>query len=261
MREPEIVEAAGRKVEVRRGGEGKPLVFLHSAVGEFWGPEFLEKIEGFEAICPAHPGFGESTGIEDIADVEDMAFHYADLLEALELDRPVLAGLSLGGWLAAEVAVRWPERLGALVLIDAAGLWLADAPIAPMWGLSEPQDLVDLLFANPSHPLAMLIASIDLDDPPPEDILLSFINNQAATARIAWNPYLHNPRLEGRLHRINCPTLVVWGSEDRLVPPEHGRRYTEKIPGASLEIIEDGAHLAALERPEDVASLISKFLS
>lgn len=261
MSEPEIIEVAGRNVEVRRIREGKPLVFLHSAVGEFWGPEFLEKIDGFEAICPAHPGFGESTGIEDIRDVEDLAFHYADLLDALELERPVLVGLSLGGWIAAEVAVRWPERLRALVLIDAAGLWLDEAPIAPMWGLSEPQDLVDLLFEDPSHPLALLIASIDLDDPPPEDILLSFINNQAATARIAWNPYLHNPRLEGRLHRVTCPTLVVWGSEDQLIPADHGRRYAEKIPGASLEIVEGGAHLGALERPEEVASLISKFLS
>lgn len=255
----EIVDVGGRKVDLRRAGQGPPALYLHSAVGDFWGPEFLEPLtQHFEVICPAHPGFGESYGIEDVADIEDLAFHYSDLIDAIGAEKPHLIGLSFGGWIAAELAIRWPDRLKSLCLIDALGLWIEDKPIPSIWGI-EPAELVSLLFEDQSHPLAQLLISIDLDDPPPDEILLQFISSQAATARVGWDPYLHDPKLESRLHRISCPTLVCWGERDRLVPIEYGRLYSEKIEGSRLETV-PGGHLAALENPQDISRLLSQFL-
>lgn len=256
----ELIEVAGRKVEVRRAGSGEPIVYLHSALGEFWMPDFLEPLtKRFEVVCPAHPGFGESTGIEDIADVEDMAFHYSDLVDGLELEHVHLIGLSLGGWFAAEVAVRWPERVRSLTLIDSVGIWVKEAPIAQMWGLKDPEELARLFFVDESHPIAVLISSIDLDNPPPDEILLQFINQQSATAKIGWDPYLHNPKLAGRLHRIKCPVLVIWGEQDRLTPLAYGKRFAELIASSRFEMVQ-GGHLAALETPDRVAELLLAFL-
>ena len=256
----QLVEVSGRKVDLRRAGSGEPFVYLHSSVGEFWMPEFLEKLLGrFEVIVPAHPGFGESTVIEDIADVEDLAFHYSDLFRELEIQDPVLCGLSLGGWIAAEIAVRWPDPVRALVLIDPVGIWLDEAPISPIWGV-ESEVLVETLFADHSHPLAQLMLSIDLDDPPPEEILLQFISQQSATAKIGWDPYLHDPKLASRLSRISSPSLVLWGEDDRMVSPTYGKHYASLIPGARFETV-PGGHLAALENPEAVAGAIANFLA
>lgn len=258
----EFVEVAGRKVDLRRAGTGDPVLFLHSALGEYWMPEFLEPMtERFEVLSPAHPGFGESTGIDEIADIEDMAFHYADLMDALDLERPHLIGVSLGGWIAAEVAVRWPERIRSLTLIDSVGIWVEETPINSMWGSRDPEELVRLLFVDESHPIAVMISSIDLNNPPPDEILLQFLNQQKATAKIGWDPYLHNPKLPGRLHRINCPVLLIWGEGDRLTPVAYGKRFAELIPGAKFEAIENAGHLAALEKPDRVGSLVASFLS
>jgi pimeloyl-ACP methyl ester carboxylesterase len=256
----ELVSVGDRKVDLRRAGSGPPLLYLHSAMGDFWMPEFVQALAGsFEVICPAQPGFGESTGIEEISDIEDMAFHYLDLIDELGLEQPHLAGLSLGGWIAAEVAVRWPGRLGSLALIDAAGLRLPELPIPPIWGI-KPAELAELLFSDQANPLAMLIASIDFDNLPPEDMLLSFINAQSASAKIAWDPYLHDPKLASRLHRISCPTLAIWTQGDKLFPAEYGKEYARLIPGARLEVIDGGGHLGALEKPELFSKALAGFL-
>jgi pimeloyl-ACP methyl ester carboxylesterase len=257
----ELIEVSGRKVDLRRAGSGDPVLFLHSAFGEFWMPEFLEPLyKRFEVFSPAHPGFGDSTGIEEIADVEDMAFHYSDMLDALKLDQVHLIGVSLGGWIAAEVAVRWPDRVRSLILIDSVGIWIDQFPITQMWGVRDPQKLADLFFVDQSHPIAVMIASIDLDNPPPDEILLQFMNQQRATAQVGWDPYLHNPKLASRLNRINSPALLIWGEKDRLTSLEYGRRFAELIPGARFEVIRDAGHLAALEKPSEVAALAEEFL-
>jgi pimeloyl-ACP methyl ester carboxylesterase len=255
----ELLDVEGRKVDLRRAGSGDPFLYLHSSIGEFWMPEFLDNIKSrMEVICPAQPGFGESSGLEEIDDIEDLAFHYSDLLAVLGGGTVHLAGSSLGGWIAAEIAVRWPERVRALVLIDPVGIWVDDYPIAPMWGL-ERDELPALLFSEPDHPIAEMMRSIDLDNPPPEEVLLPFIMSQTATAKIGWDPYLHNPKLARRLHRISCPTLVIWGELDRLVPLEYGKRYAELIPGAEFRTVPAG-HMSALENPEAVSRLIDEFL-
>jgi pimeloyl-ACP methyl ester carboxylesterase len=255
----ELLDVSGRKVQISRRGSGELFVYLHSSVGDHWMPEFLSELPGdMEIICPAAPGFGESNGLEEIDDIEDLAFHYSDLFTELGVGTFHLSGSSLGGWLAAEIAVRWPERLKTLTLIDSVGIWVDDSPIAPMWGI-ERDELAGLFFLNQDHPLAELIRSVDLDNPPPDEVLLPFIMQQTATAKIGWDPYLHNPKLASRLHRISCPTMLLWGEVDRLVSVDYGKRFAELIPKSKFETL-SGGHLLALEQPQQVGRLISEFI-
>jgi pimeloyl-ACP methyl ester carboxylesterase len=256
----QLVDVRGNKIQLERGGDGPPFVFLHSALGEAWWSPWCDAVaETHTVYVPAHPGFGESEGLDDISDIEDLAFHYDELFAELRVERPVLAGQSLGGWIAVEYAVRWPDKVGGLVLIDAAGLRVEEAPAVDMWAV-RPPELADLMFADHGQPLYQMMKAFEPGNPPPPEVLIPFFKAQQATARVAWNPYLHNPKLPGRLHRVACPTLVVWGERDGLIPPPHGQRYAELIAGARLVTMPETGHLPSIEQPDDLAKLLTTFL-
>jgi pimeloyl-ACP methyl ester carboxylesterase len=256
---PTTLDVRGRRTQLLRRGQGPAVCYLHSATGETWWTELDERLvaAGFEVLHPALPGYEGSEGLAEIEDIHDLAFHVLDLLDALGLERVALVGSSLGGWLAAEVAVLAPERVSALVLVDAAGL---APPAADFWALRPPQ-LAELLFADPEHWLAQLMRAIDLETSvPPPEVLLPLLQSMEAAARVGWNPYLHDPKLPGRLHRVRAPTLVVWGERDGFIPLEQGERYAALIASARLEVIPDCGHLPVLERPEELARLVADFL-
>jgi pimeloyl-ACP methyl ester carboxylesterase len=229
-------------------GEGDGLVLLDLLADDF------------SVMAPMFPGFGASEGIEQVDDMDDALYHLADLWDRLGLDAPVLVGLSLGGWMAVELAVRWPERVGPLVLVNPVGLYLRGAEIGDIFA-RRLWDLVDDLFADPEFPLAVAakamagVPSSQLDF----SVLRPFLQAQAATARLGWNPYLHDPKLPGRLHRVASPTLVVRGAQDTLVPAAHADAYVAGIPGARLEVVDGAAHLLAVERPDALAALVRAF--
>lgn len=259
--EKRFVDVSGRRTQVTSGGSGPPLVYLHSALGEAEWLDFHERLAArFTVHVPAQPGFADSEGYEDVRDMEDLAFHLDDLYTALEAERPAVVGQSLGGWAAIEHAVRWPDRVSRLVLVDAVGLRVAGAPVPDMW-MTRPPELADLMFSNPDHPLALLMKAFQPDSPPPAEVLVPFFKNQQATARLGWNPYLHDPKLPGRLHRATAPVLVLWGADDGFVPVAHGERYVELLPDARLERIEGAGHLPVIERPDETAARILDFLS
>lgn len=254
------------EIELRRGGEGGPvpLVYLHSAQGEGEGMELLEILsESREVLAPVFCGFGTSEGIEQIDDIEDAAFWALDVLDRLDLRSVDLMGMSLGGWIAAELAVRWPERVRRLVLVNPVGLYVEGAAITEIFGrnLSE---LAGELFADPEYPIAQLMRALaQFDSDPsqiPFDLIRPVLQAQAATAKVGWNPYLHDPKLRRRLQRITAPTLVIHGAQDGIVPRAHAEAYVEAISGSRLEVLEGAAHLAALERAEDVAKLVLEHL-
>lgn len=263
MTEERLSTAVG-KVVVLRGGQGRPLVYLHSATGEGAGTPLLDQLaESFSVSAPLFPGFGDSEGIDSISDIEDAAFHVLDLLDVLGASpAPVLVGLSLGGWLAAEVATRWPERVGALVLVNPAGLHLQGAPIAEIFG-RDPGELAEDLFADQSHPLAQVMHQMDelvaSGAEVPFELVKPVLQSLAATAKVGWDPYLHNPKLRKRLPRITAPTLVVHGAADRLIPRAHAEVYAAEIPGARLVDVEGAGHLLCLERPEELVRLLREW--
>ncbi len=258
----DMLTVYGAPVELRRAGSGPPLLYLHGGGGDsLWLPMFDRLAERFTVYHPSHPGFGGSGGLEHIDGIEDMVFHYVDVITALGLHKAPLnvVGSSFGGWLAAELAQRYPNLVGRLVLIDAAGLWLDAAPIAEMFGIT-PQEMAPLMFYDQQHPLAVMMSSITDYSTLPEEVLLPQFKAMEALAKMAWQPYFHNPKLERRLDRITAPTLVVWGRQDGLIPLAHGERYTARVPGARLVVIEKCGHLPALEQPDQLCELMTKFL-
>lgn len=277
----ETLETEVGRIELYRGGDAlsgdasaisdesatthaTPLVYLHSANGEAAGMTLLEILAASGPVfAPVFPGFGSSEGIEHIDDIEDAAFHVLDVLDSLGLPEVDLVGMSLGGWMAAEVAVRWPGRVRRMVLVNAVGLYVEGCPITEIFG-RKLDELAGELYADPDFPVAALMREMAAfeSDPGaiPFDLVRPVVQAQAATAKLGWNPYLHNPKLHRRLGRITSPTLVVRATRDRIVPVEHARAYAQGIPRASLVEVDDAAHLAAIEKPVEVAGLVSAHL-
>ena len=174
------------------------------------------------------PGFGDSEGLDQIDDMEDATFHLLDLFERLDVERPILVGSSLGGWMAAELATRYPDQVSRLVLVNPAGLYLAGAEIKDIFGRGVAEMVPDLYF-DQQHPMAQLMLQFaalaaDRDAELPFEMVKPVFQTMAATAKLGWDPYLHNPKLRKRLRRVSAPTLVVRGAADTLIP-EPLRRY------------------------------------
>ena len=264
----ERIDTAVGKVQVWRAGTGPPVVYLHSGMGEGPGLAFLGELAGTNGVvAPVFPGFGESEGIGEIDDMEDAVFHVLDLLDQLGLDAVPFVGLSLGGWMAAEVATRYPERVRRLVLVNPAGLYLPDAPVTDIFG-KPPAELAAIMFADQSHPVAQMMHALAerYDDPAsmseiPLELLLPMVKSMSATAKLAWDPYLHNPKLARRLRRISSPTLIVHGSGDELIARAHAEAYAAAIPDARIVDVEGAGHMLTLEKPAELARLVREFLA
>lgn len=244
--EPETIDLAGRPTVLLHGGQGPPFVYLHSTLGESmrWLPFHDGLARDFTVYAPLHPGFGASGGFDRIDSVEDMAFHYIELLDALGLEEVILGGVSLGGWIAAEIAVRWPERVKKLWLSGAPGMWLDEQPLPDLFrDMIDPARLRRMLFHDPEGYLARMVIA---DEPDDERRMLGY-QHMAVLARLMWQrPY--SPKLPARLRRVSCPVLLLWGEDDRLVPPAYGEAYRRHLPQAQWRTIARCGHLAMFEQ-------------
>jgi pimeloyl-ACP methyl ester carboxylesterase len=248
----EYLDLADGRVRLFRAGHGEPVLFLHAAGGGGWAEYHQRLAARFEVLAPDHPGFGGSDDFPDVEAMDDLVFHYLDVMDALGLERPHVVGASFGGWIAAELAVAAPHRIGSLVLLSPAGLRLPDHPVPDIF-LMPPDQLVATLFSRP--PPAPAQPPI-----PDVDTILAAYKDQTALARFCWSPYLCDPKLERRLHRITAATLVIAPSQDRLIPVAHARRYAERIPAARLTEIDDCGHAMYFERPAEFAEVTLTFL-
>jgi pimeloyl-ACP methyl ester carboxylesterase len=159
----DIIAVRGRHVRLLRGGSGRPLLYLHDPWDYTWQPVHDRLAARYDVVFPIHPGFEGTDGLEDVDRMEDLVFHYLDLLEVLRLERPILLGVSLGGWLAAEFAVRYASLLRALVLVDAMGLRVDVAPATDLFQL-DPGQVRAAVFADPASALAQAL----VPDTPPQ---------------------------------------------------------------------------------------------
>ena len=254
----EFLQLAGGRVHLLRGGTGEPVLFLHAAGGAgAWLP-FPGPLAdaGFEVIAPDHPGFGKSDDFPEVEAIDDLVYHYLDVLDGLGLKRPHVVGGSFGGWIAAELAVHSPHRIGSLTLLSAAGLRLPDHPVTDLF-LLPPDRLLTTLFNNPPP----LPADAGAGTAPDIDAIIAAYREATSLARFCWVPFLSDPKLERRLGRITAPTLVVAPSDDRLIPVEHAKRYAASIPGAAYAEVADCGHAMYFERPAAFASVITQFLA
>ena len=235
----------------RRSGSGPTLLFLHGeATTSDWSPFHDELAQSFDVVAPVHPGFGGSVLPDWVDAVDDLAYHYLDVMAALGLVKPLLVGQSLGGWIALQLAVQRPDAFSAVALIGALGLRPEIA--AP-----------DLFVLNPPEALALLSNSIDHDafDPMTGDAgrITELWVEQATQARLMWKrPY--DRRFDRRARHCLKPALVLWGDQDRLLPVEHGRRLSALI-GAEFATVAGAGHLAAVDEPVASAALIHSWRS
>ena len=262
----EYVETDAGKVQLFRGGDGAPLVYLHSAAGEAVNPTVERLADDFAVVSPVFPGFGESEGIETIEDMEDATFHHLDLLDRLGLPSVPVVGQSFGGWMAAELATRYPERIEKLVLVNPVGLYIEGEPVKEIFGRT-PAELAEDMFCDQSHPMAQMMhmlsefrGDVGQQVEVPMELVLPIWKSMSATAKLGWDPYLHNPKLRRRLRRVTAPTLVIHGAQDTLAPKAIAEAYAAEIPNARLIDLGGAAHLATLERPEEIAALVRKFV-
>ena len=259
------------KVWVLENGSGDPLLYLHGfvdvhSVKENWMPFHEQLAQRFRVIAPAHPGCAQTDENNDIDTIDDVVFHYLEVLDALKLTEFDLVGSCVGGWIAAEFAARHPEKIRKLALIGATGLFVEGAPIGDVFMMAQPEygssyaSLREMLFSSANQPHALEMfpdGKGALEDELRRYQMLRF------GSRIGFKPpYFYNRPLRNRLHRISSPALVIWGEMDSMVSPAHGETYARSIPRAQpLRIIEHAGHSAHIEQPDVTARLVLDFLS
>ena len=245
------------KTHVLVGGQGEPVVVLHGAGGpRGWRRWMAALAERYTVYAPSHPGFGLSGAADWMESVDDLARFYLWFLDELGLSHVHLIGHSLGGWTAAELAVMNPQRLDRLVLVAPVGL------------RPERGEILDIFYYSPEQLLAFNVhdrATVpewqELYGTPPTPAEMEIATrNREQTARLAWKPYMFNPRLPQFLPRVKTPSLVVWGREDRIVPVECGEQYARLLPNARLKVLEACGHQPPVEQPVEFAKLVLEFL-
>ena len=242
------------RIRLMRGGAGAPLLFLHGGGGAgIWLPCMAKLAKKFDVIAPEHPGFGDSDTPPWLDTIEDLANFYLDFLDQLDLRGVHLIGSSLGGWVAAELAVRNATRLASLTLIGAAGIHLKDVEQVDTFLSNDEQRIRDL-FHDQELAEAVIAGS---ERPELEDAALK---NRMMTAKLSWQPRNHDPHLRKWLHRIKVPTLLVWGDHDRLFPKEYALAYQRLIPGAKVVIIPNCGHLPHVEKGDEFAAELETFI-
>jgi pimeloyl-ACP methyl ester carboxylesterase len=245
----------GHRVQLFEGGAGRPLLYLHGA-GTFWWMLVHDLLAAHRRVfLPVHPGFGASEGLDAIETMEDLVFNTLDVLDALGVDRVDVVGLSLGGWLAAELALRHPGRVERLVLVDAAGVRVRGVPMENPF-MMPASKVRELMFYDPASAVAKAL----FPDVPPPERLETILRGREAAARLLWNPAQQYRKLTSRLWRIGAPTLIVWGREDRLIPLAYGEAWARGIPGARLHVVDHCGHLPPFEHPVRFAEAVLGFL-
>jgi pimeloyl-ACP methyl ester carboxylesterase len=253
---PQTTELKVRDVAIklRRAGRGPTVLFLHGAGGvPQWLPFFDALAERYELLVPEHPGFGGSDDPPWITSMPDLAMFYLDLVEEVGLDGVHLIGNSLGGWLAAEILVRDRARFKSLVQLAPAGIRVKGVPCGDnfIWG---PEEAVRNLYHDQAFADRLLALA------PSDEQMDVMLRNRFTVAKFGWQPRWFNRDLEKWLHRIKLPALVVWGDDDKIMPPQYAARWRERLPDARVVMVEGCGHLPHVEQAPLVAGHVLDFL-
>lgn len=245
-----------RDIQVRsfRQGSGSTLLFLHGAAGVAgWLPFFEQLAARHDVLVLEHPGFGKSDNPDSIRNVADVAMYYLDVLDGLNAGKVHLVGHSLGGWIAAEVAVRNCHHLASLTLIAPAGIRVKGVPSGDNF-IWSPEETARNLFHDQAFAERMLAQT------PTEQETELLMRNRFMAAKLGWEPRWFNPALERWLHRIAVPTLLIWGEDDKLLPSRYAALWGERVPKASVKLIPQCGHLPHIEKAAITADTVLAFL-
>ena len=245
------------EIHVLQGGAGKDVVFLHGASGLEADNPFLVKLaQKYRVTAPLLPGFGASDECASIRDMQDVTLHTLDVLEALGLKRPILAGHSMGGMIAAEMAAVAPNEVDKLVLIASAGLWIEAHPAPDIFSLL-PKEFPPLMFHDAEFGQKVMTADVNINDPA---FLSPVLVNNSRTMGMAGKFLFPIPErgLKDRIHRIKARTVLVWGDSDRIYPAPYAHAFKDAIPGAELVIVAEAGHMVPIEKPDPVIAAIGR---
>jgi pimeloyl-ACP methyl ester carboxylesterase len=250
-----MMAVRGCNIGLMRGGAGQPLVILHGASGAgTWLPFMRSLADTYDVVVPEHPGFGASDTPDWLDNIHDIAYFYLDVLDQLDLRAVHLVGVSLGGWIAAELAIRSTQRLATLTLVDAAGIHLPGVEQIDTFLRTDEQRIRDFF-----HDQALADEMVArLLKPELEDITMK---NRLATARVVWQPRGYDPNLHKWLHRIDVPTLLVWGANDRLFPKDYAFAWQRLIPGSKVAMVPECGHVPHVEKPSVFVSELQSFIN
>ncbi len=254
-----VATRRGIDVEVRTGGSGPDLMWFHGLVGLAPREPALEALaERFTIHAPVWPGYGAIDNEGAIEDMLDFALLGWDISDALELDRPHLVGHSFGAMVAAEMAAVARTDLDRLALVSPFGLWLDAHPIPDPFAVL-PFQLTELLFADPANAGQLLAEGTDLEsDAGLAEFMVANARRLGTAGKIMFP--IPNRRLSKRLYRVGAPTLVMMAGSDSLITEPYGAAWAAAIEGSELAAIEDAGHLVNLERPEALATELTRFL-
>jgi pimeloyl-ACP methyl ester carboxylesterase len=205
--------------------------------------------EDARVLTPTHPGFGGTPRPEWFNGVDDLALAYSELLERLDLHDVMVVGFSMGGWIAAELAVRNTSRLGGIIIVDGVGIEVDGQEIADVFSLA-PDELAALSYSNPA-PFRIDPATLS-----PEQVAGRAANFQALKV---YGGSMRDLKLRRRLARVKIPALVVWGESDRVVYPDYGRAYAQAFSNARFALIPGAGHVPQIEQPERLLKLVQEF--
>jgi pimeloyl-ACP methyl ester carboxylesterase len=251
------VAVNGHLCRVWEKGRGEPLGFLPGFGGLPRWPAFLDRLaEARRVVAPSLPGFPGGEGHEDLDDLPDWIAATLDLLEAAGLEGADLVAASVGGMLAAEVAAFSRASLGRLALLAPLGLFTAEEPVADVFARVSPA--IPALLCRDAEAAAAFFEAPEGTDPVEWQVIST--RAHAAAARLLWP--LGERGLAKRLHRIESPTLLLWGAEDAVVPASYAKRLGAGIRAASvIRTVEQAGHLAYVDQPDATARAVLEFLS
>jgi pimeloyl-ACP methyl ester carboxylesterase len=236
-------------------GQGPPLLFLHPEIGQRDSEYFINRLaQCFTVHAPSFPGYDGVAAPADFNCIDDLAYFTLDVLQILDLRDTFVVGVSLGAWVAAEIAIKDHSRINRLALV---------APVGVKFGPRDQRDIADLFSMTPAEFGNLAYGDADapaqrlanLDDAGK----LRFASNYEATARYAWLPYMYDPKLLGRLHRITGEALCLWGTKDRVIAEDYVRAFTQALPNASFASLAGSGHYPHIEDAAGLAEILLNF--
>jgi pimeloyl-ACP methyl ester carboxylesterase len=252
LRKETIDLDGGRSQVVYHAGEGPLVVWVHGLNGVEADEPFIARLAARKhVVAPLAPGFTDLDELKDLRDIHDLALHYDDIFDKLEIDRATVMGHSFGAMIAAELAAHVPHRVSTLVLISPLGLWNDDYPVKDLFAVPSPE-MPALLYAHPP-------TSTNGEAPQPDvEQLVTLVQGMTTVARFLWP--IPDRGLNRRLRRIKANTLIVHGAHDAFVPVQYAHDFKDAIASASVSIIEQGSHMLPTEFADSVLRAIEEDL-
>jgi pimeloyl-ACP methyl ester carboxylesterase len=247
------IDVRGTRLELFEAGSGAPLLFLHGLDGLEGAADVLKDLAGsFTVYAPSHPGFGGSEQREGVNRVDDLGYFYLDMMDQLGLESPVMAGANFGAWVAAEILTKQPDRASSLTLVSPLGLKTADRReqyVADIFMLPR-QELGQRMQVGEPGPLQNIMKL-------PEEKLRRAMRNDEAMSLYGWTPYMCNPKLADRLHRIACPVQILWGAKDAIATPAYHQAWAAALPQAEMAHIADAGFRLHADQPTALTTRIA----